>query len=430
MNSLGSKKDCFSNCGTSSTRLELVVAMVLMAGFIEMAVEAIFTVIHFTFLLPAIRYIDVIIYLFSFPVLIYESYKFKKTVCKNSLLKTLFLVLLLLITFLLFSARNSFVLNTFRSSFVRILFVAPIFFLCSLLPLDSRKLVGYLSIGIWLSILYSFLCVFLLKTDYMTFSYNILIYSMISYHLFCTSRKKKYLFAFLLLAGFIIVAGSRGAAACLVAFFLAYIFFFEKISSAKKVLIALIVGSLFLIMIVFSNELFDVLAHIFPNSRSIDMLKKGTITNDSYRSDIWRFLFTQIKNSPFRIRGFYADRDIIHKTFAGTNDLGHWIAADSYHYSHNVFVELLFDFGVIIGGFFCLFLLRILVGFVSRAFKRKDSLSAFMLIIAFSFFLPLCFSSSFLLSAEFWFFAGFISKVGKKRIIESRYQMKQTRRYL
>lgn len=430
MNSLSLRNDYFDNVKTSKSKIELIVAVVLMAGFIEMTVEAIFSAIHFYFLLSIIRYIDVIIYLFSFPVLICESYKLKENVCKKSLLKVSFLFFLLLVLFLLFSAKNTFIVSTFISSHVRILFVAPIFFFCSLLPFNSNKLIRYLSVGIWLSVLYSVLSVFLLNTDYMTFSYNILVYSMISYHLFSTTKKKKYLFAFLILAGFITVAGSRGAAACLVAFFLTHIFFFGKISSAKKTLIVIITGSLFLAVLVFSEQIFGILSRLFPNSRSIEMLKEGTITNDSYRFDIWRFLFTQLKASPFQMRGFYADREIIYKTFAGTNDLGHWIGTDSYHYAHNIFAELLFDFGIILGGFFCLIILRILFAFISRAHKRKDSLSAIMLIIAFSFFLPLCFSSSFLLSVEFWFFLGFISKIHKREKITVDCPIRQTKRYL
>ena len=71
-------------------------------------------------------------------------------------------------------------------------------------------------------------------------------------------------------------------------------------------------------------------------SRTMMYFLNSQAAEDSGRLNIYKRVIEQVVDSPFAIRGINADYLLIGS------------------YTHNIFIELLYEFGIIIGGFFCI----------------------------------------------------------------------------
>ena len=87
------------------------------------------------------------------------------------------------------------------------------------------------------------------------------------------------------------------------------------------------------------NLLGGILNAMGMDSRTMDMLNSNELISTSTRDEIYDLSLYFVKNNLYEIKGFYADRYLLRA-------FGDWIA-----YPHNIVLELMIDFGVLLGGF-------------------------------------------------------------------------------
>lgn len=180
----------------------------------------------------------------------------------------------------------------------------------------------------------------------------------------------------------VVVYGSRGSLVVIIFYFL-FVCVYKKLHS-QKVLFS-IVFFLLGLSIIFLKDLLllfhDFLIHHGYSSRTIDLFVSATI-NDSRRLILWNQVIDEIIEQPFEVRGINAD----------------FLLIDTY--SHNYFIELIYDFGVLIGGVFTLYIVVNIIKSLNK--ETADYQSRLETLLLFSFF-PIClWSGSVWLDMYFW----------------------------
>ena len=211
----------------------------------------------------------------------------------------------------------------------------------------------------------------------MSSSYLMLIPTLIHIMLFFKKKKLVYFLLFIYELVFIFLVGSRGP---LVVTFLFFLFCYMRYAKKKmEPLFVLFFGALTVLLIFANGEaIYSFLVRIGINSRSI-MLLLTDFSHDSGRGDL---------------------KDIARTMIEERQLFGWGVGGDSLHmkgsYVHNIWYELLIDFGVV-GGFLAFASLSILF-FIALVKTRFNPF--IMLFICFG-FVPLFFSNSYLISYEF-----------------------------
>ena len=229
----------------------------------------------------------------------------------------------------------------------------------------------------------------------MSFSYNILmpVLLMAAFWL----REKKIIYLACALFGFfeILVFGSRGSIVCCVLFIALYILFIYsgKMGGVKAFFVALLIV---LVGIIFTSSavlqlLINLLDSIGVSSRSLNSLLSGDIADSNGRFDIWINSISLLSSNGYLGCGIFADQYNF-----GRGD-----------YTHNIFIELLVDFGLLVGSV----LILLLIAAVCRTLCKCGDNDASVIFIAFCSysFGYLFFSSSLWYCAQFWGMLGLIS---------------------
>ena len=164
---------------------------------------------------------------------------------------------------------------------------------------------------------------FVIDTYNMTFSYSVLL-PMVSLY----SHKGKLSKCVSVLLFFVVISiGSRGAAGI----FLIYLIY-DIVQRNKKLILPVLVLSI--IFIVSLTDIVEYLASIGLKSRTITLLLEGNIDSLSERDYIYNEVVEKMKVSPMWGYGLWADRVILKNT-------------DTY--CHNIVLEILLNWGVILG---------------------------------------------------------------------------------
>jgi hypothetical protein len=146
----------------------------------------------------------------------------------------------------------------------------------------------------------------------------------------------------------------------------------------------------------------DVVNVMGMDSRTMDMLTGNELFSTSTRDSIYELSMFYIRSNLYDIKGLFADRYMLRITDS-------WIA-----YPHNLILELMMDFGVILGG---LFSLIILFKFVLRLVRGNIEKSTIIGIIATSILVRLMVSSSFMIEGCFYTVLGLLfNSNGDKQI--------------
>ena len=229
----------------------------------------------------------------------------------------------------------------------------------------------------------------------MNFSY-ILMISFCFILLDCYQLKKYKFRSFLVCAieFFLIVSfGARGALLCALIAILFFAFFIDKSGFRKFFLISFILVYLILFSQL-SSLLFGLLESLNISSRTIALLQSGGI-HLSGREEIYADVISNIALKPF---------------------IG-WGLAGEYkfqaEYCHNLFLEILLDFGLFAGLALIVLILYILIS----GFKRTDSnLKGFYICLLIYGFITLMVSESYLTHDGFYVIMGISSSIvfGKK----------------
>ena len=224
----------------------------------------------------------------------------------------------------------------------------------------------------------SFVLMFLRDSqpEYMSFSDNLVFPTIISLVYYFEKRKVMPLITALTGTILIFFAGARGPLACVV-FSLAAYFLISKASAKKKVfLVCFIIVGTMIVMLMWQpilSALKDSVDSIGISSRTIDLLMEGEIFSDSSRGEIQKKI---IDGFSLIGSGLYGDR-----------------ALGDDHYAHNLIIELIAQWGYLIGAG----LLTILCGLFIKGFRTKNtSLQLLIMVLFSSSVVKLMFSGSYL----------------------------------
>lgn len=265
-------------------------------------------------------------------------------------------------------------------------------------PKDSAKLIKELN-RIGNIIILLFITTFIIKVlifhdkiEYMNISYGVLPWLLFSF------KNKRKIMAFIRIISslFIILIGCRGAVFTAFAFYFIY-FCFEKITLKKLVQLMISLIAIFLIIINLNAVVqitYNSLKQIGFRSRTLELYLDISVENGilhySDREELQVPLIKQI--NPFGY-GIYGDRDI----------------TSTHQYAHNIILELLIDFGILLGGIFCIGLLLLMINAFISLHRITDINKRILICVSLSF---LCckymFSASYLHLPEFWFFLSII----------------------
>lgn len=236
--------------------------------------------------------------------------------------------------------------------------------------------VAVVEIGIY--VISYFLGVFLISDYNMSFSYACL-FPMISLY-----RKRRIVPVLVSLLIYIIVIaiGSRGAAIIFTIYLI-----FDILQRNRKLLIPLVV------LVLSINALLPLLVDIFDtigiHSRTLAHFTTGQMGRVDDRNPLYALGLNSVLTSPFLGVGLWGDRVLINGS-----------------YVHNIVVEILMDFGLLIGGVLIIFFILIgVVKFLRLDKKHKNDFVAYTLMCI----APLMFSSSYLISPEFGIYVGLMT---------------------
>lgn len=203
---------------------------------------------------------------------------------------------------------------------------------------------------------------------------------------FFTFSRNNFLFLVLALIGtaFSLYTGSRGGWLILI---FSFLFGLKLNKSALKGIIIIVL--LIIIMALFSDKIVG----LFVDTRLAELLQDGGMGDTDNRVEMaWKPVIDGFSQSPFLGWGSFGDR-----IFTG----GSW--------AHNLFLEILCDYGIVIGGLFCLwFIWKSIIVIV-----RRDVLLTVWFIMSVP---QLLLSSSIMRSTYFWIYLGFLLAYNGTRV--------------
>ena len=194
-------------------------------------------------------------------------------------------------------------------------------------------------------------------------------------------EQNKLLIFFLLLA--ILVAGSRGPLIPILTYILYRII---KYNSFKKQVI-LILGVVVIVIITLPMFVSYIDNSIGITSRTSLLLTEGSLASDSGRGEIYDFIWSHVLQKPILGHGVFADRVLL-----GV-------------YCHNIVLEFLLDFGLLIPIAFLLFSTIIIILLLKVMNNNEKELLVLFFVAS---IFPLLISNSYLLDFRFPLFVGFL----------------------
>jgi O-antigen ligase len=206
-------------------------------------------------------------------------------------------------------------------------------------------------------------------------------------------NKFNLLDSFLIVLGGVInfIVGARGPIVCIVIFILFYILANSIVGKQKSKFVLTLISLIFIIIIVVLNSnlilgfINNILIKRNIHSRTIyTLLNFSKIDFSAGRTDIYITCLDIIKNNPLIGIGIGGDRVLLEGT-----------------YPHNILLEILMNFGILLGSICIIFILFLTIKSIfSKNFVNR-SLSIMFLGIG---FIQLFFSGSYLTSPNFWLY--------------------------
>lgn len=192
-------------------------------------------------------------------------------------------------------------------------------------------------------------------------------------------KQNKILIFFLVLI--ILIAGSRGPLIPIIAYILYRVIKYNSIYK-QIVLVFLVV---FFVSLTFPI-LLSYMDSIGVTSRTLLLLVEGSFDSDAGRGEIYEFIWSHILQKPFWGHGVFSDRVLL-----GI-------------YCHNIILEFLLDFGLLISAFVFLVFFIVLI----KLFKViSDDEKNLLVLLFLASVVPLLASSSYLLDSKFPLFLAF-----------------------
>lgn len=257
-------------------------------------------------------------------------------------------------------------------------------------------------LGLIILVLYSYLAIMIflgqlnISTYSMSLSYYLLISAIIFFDKYIEKTQVRDLIMFMISLFIMLTFGSRGAIIPLILFI--FIKLFTKKSYSIK-FYAFKMGTLLGIAITtvlykpILETVHSLLSNMGLSSRTVNSLLSSEI-NSSGRDDIYTSMIGKIKDNPIIGYGLYGDRVL------------------RGNYAHNILIEFLLHYGIIIGSLFLIIILFLLV----RIFFRNRQIEYDVILIYFCLgFMPLMLSYSYLIYVNFWIFLGLLLQMSFKK---------------
>lgn len=275
-----------------------------------------------------------------------------------------------------------------------------------------------------IGLIYLFI-IFLNEPDnYMNTSYNLLSVTCLCIIKAFNEKNFKSIKYFVLAAVFslyIFLFGASGPFLTIIALSISLSLF--KMKSWKRVIVVFFGLCFAGLVLLFHDQILIGLNNLFPNSRTFSKIFNENMV-DSPRFLIWKYVVEYLRNNPFKINGLFADRVIITNGNVDSINLGYYVLYEQIGglYAHNIFLELLMQFGMLVGSILILLLFYLFYRFfkAARTLCFSWEKKSFILGIFFIAVVPLLFSSSYLASFNFWMMLGILKSV--KQLTKYKYQ--------
>lgn len=186
----------------------------------------------------------------------------------------------------------------------------------------------------------------------------------------------------------VVAIGARGSAMCMLLYVVLDLFQHKSIWRIPT--LALII--VFFVSLPLLNDWFD---SIGISSRSLNMLLDGDITSDSGRLAIRTFFIEKLMEHPFIGIGLFGDR-----------------LYEDVAYCHNIVLEIVLDFGIILGGAF------VIIGIIKliSSYCKSDSDNRNRIVRYFcALVIPFMTSGSYLINSNFAIFLGLCFLISKQQ---------------
>lgn len=228
------------------------------------------------------------------------------------------------------------------------------------------------------------------------FGYTVIFCATIFFGFFIREKRKIYLILGCISTVLALTGGSRGCIVCLLVFGILYLFKeFSVVPIHKKIMIT---AAAVLLGILFNAFYYDILSGLSGiDARTIQMFLSGDITSDNGRDAIYSLAAEAIKNMPFLGYGAFGDRQFITPYY-------YW------GYCHNIFLEMIIDFGWLLG---LIVFLIIGVKCIQVLITARDE-QAFVICILLSANAKLFLSDTFWGYPQFWMLIAYLFFVFKE----------------
>ena len=243
---------------------------------------------------------------------------------------------------------------------------------------------------------------FMKKASIGSYSMSLSYYMLLPTLVFFNEIMKKFSiknFVFFILSILIILSlGSRGAVLCILTFIFLKFFSPHSKKSFRKIIISFCILGIGIVTLIFLNRiiefLYNQLLSYGINSRTLKLfLREGVYL--SGRDRIYSSVIVEILQRPLLGIGIAGDRRIIGGSYA-----------------HNIFIEILGNFGIVIG----IIINITMVFLIIRSLLTKDKEKYDLIIMWLSLgYVHLMISGSYLTDIKFWIFLGLIMNFMKNR---------------
>ena len=374
---------------SSDTKIKLALTGLLLKG----TVSNLFSVLSLEAAVPVVSTISIALFVLGLVDLLRKASKFV-------ILSTLVTALLWIQTILFFPQNLKYMREEWLQTFIYCLpfmwlgydFIKQEVFLDYLLPIARVKLILALLVQI---IILVNPAADIWGNDYMNAANEMMVGLIAVYYLYIRDRKISDLVLSMVGSVLILTVGSRGGLVAIVFFWTVW-WVMNKRSVANNTFLVL----LLFLFVVFSGPLMNAifsLAESFGYSSHIaEKVEGGGLFNDEARTDLFMFFVNYIKESPFGY-GVMGDRALTDGVYSRPI------------YPHNLYLEILTNFGYVVGGIVSFVFTFYLVKFIMRGENKQYSMS--VLTLSSIAFVHLMFSGSYWSEQMFFMLVGILLAV-------------------
>lgn len=231
----------------------------------------------------------------------------------------------------------------------------------------------------------------------MEISYTILPLLLLSLLIFLNEKKTKFLMIALFSCTIVVIMGSRGTLLCIASFLIMYyIINFKKEFFHVIIIVTLLIGIIWNF-----NNILAITINKFESwgisSRTLYKLENGDILNDTGRGKIQKVVIEALNEHPILGLGIGGERIIVNdKIYKMTKDM-------STCYPHNLIIEIIAQYGYLVGTMLIVFLIGLLVNTIKNTNGNERNI---LLLLVSQEIIKLLVSSSYIISPMFFLVLG------------------------